>query len=174
MSEDENPFENIPDDFSDSNARTARGIATSDRGKATPPSPSDFRNLPPLSPEIASRSRYAMASGFGFVLLVVLFYLGIVLEGGVDSYFFGILGMILSTLMALFYMLDDLRIRPRKVTDRGTKFIAGIIWALLLLFCFAMTAVLWTDLVRLIFLDAIIVLTNASFALFFYSMLWED
>ncbi len=174
MSEDENPFENVPDDYSEVGTEGAKGLATSARAKAKLPSPSEFKELPPLPPEVANRSRYAMASGFGFVLLVVLFYLGIVLQGGIHSYVFGIAGMVLSTLVALFYMLDDLRIRPRKMTERGTKFVAGIIWALLLLLCFIMTAVLWTDFVRLIYLDAIIVLTNTSFALFFYSMLWED
>jgi len=172
MSEDENPFENIPDEFAD--AGTGAGTASTTERRGTTPAHPGFEDLARLSPHAASKGRLAMGAGAGFVLLVVLVYLGIVMQGGLYTYVFGSSGMVLSTLVAFFYMLDDLRIRPLRVTERGTKFVAGIIWALLLLLTFVMTSIFWPDYLRLVYLYTIFVLTNASFALFFYSMLWEE
>lgn len=172
MPEDENPFENIPEEFAD--AGTEAGAApTTARAEKAPAHPA-FKDLAQLSPQVAVKGRLAMGAGAAFVLLVVLVYLGIVMQGGLYTYVFGISGMVLSTLVAFFYMLDDLRIRPLSVTERGTKFVAGIIWALLLLLTFIMTSMFWPDYLRLTYLYAVLVLTNASFALFFYSMLWEE
>jgi len=172
MSEDENPFENVPDDFEGPKEETDRD------SKLFPPTPAStvnsYRDLPPLPPEVAGKSRLAMASGFGFVVLAVLIYIGIVMPGGFYDYLFGVTGMILATLVAFFYMLDDLRIRPRKVTERGMRFLAGILLAVLFLVVFAMVTMLWADYFRIIMLSAIIVLTDTSFSLFFYSMLWEE
>jgi hypothetical protein len=180
MSEDDNPFENVPDDFVDAEvkrdmdvkggAETAPAVKEPDEA----PLPVDFRDLPLLPPEVANKGRLAMAAGFGFVLLAVVVYLGIVMHGDSRVYVFGISGMILSALFAFFFMLDDLRIRPLKITERGTKFIAGIIWALLSLLAFIMTSVLWANYESLAYLYIIVVLTNASFALFLYSMLWDE
>jgi len=172
MSEDENPFENTPDEFAD--AGEGAGTAPTTVRTERTPAHLDFKDLAQFSPRVASKGRLAMGAGAAFVLLVVLVYLGIVMQGGLYTYVFGISGMVLSTLVAFFYMLDDLRIRPLRVTERGTKFVAGIIWALLLLLTFVMTSIFWPDYLRLIYLYAIFVLTNASFALFFYSMLWEE
>jgi hypothetical protein len=172
MSEDENPFENTPDEFAD--AGTGAGAAPATERAERTSAHMDFKDLAQLSPRVASKGRLAMGAGAAFVLLVVLVYLGIVMQGGLYTYVFGISGMVLSTLVAFFYMLDDLRIRPLRVTERGTKFVAGMIWALLLLLTFVMTSIFWPDYLRLIYLYAIFVLTNASFALFFYSMLWEE
>jgi len=176
MSEDDNPFENVPEDLADGGQQAGDSGELETARPETAPAPSveDFRNLPPLPPELGNKSRLAMAAGFGFVFLVVLVYVGIVMPGGFDTYLFGISGMILATLVALFYMLDDLRIRPAKVTERGTRFVAGIILALLFLLSFGMTSFLWPDYIRLGLLISIMVVTNASFALFFYSMLWEE
>jgi hypothetical protein len=172
MSEDENPFENIPDEFASvgegADAAKAEARTRKLSGHA------DFKDLARLAPQVASKGKLAMGAGGGFVLLIVLVYLGIVTQGGFYTYVFGVSGMVLSTLVAFFYMLDDLRIRPIGVSERGTKFVAGIIWALLLLLTFAMTSIFWPDYLRLIYLYAIFMLTNASFALFFYSMLWEE
>jgi len=172
MPEDENPFENIPDEFSKVGAST--GAAPSAERARRTSADLDFKDLARLSPRVASKGRLAMGAGAGFVLLIILVYLGIIMQGGLSTYVFGISGMVLSTLVAFFYMLDDLRIRPLRVTERGTKFVAGIIWALLLILTFVMTSIFWPDYLRLIYLYAIFVLTNASFAFFFYSMLWEE
>lgn len=172
MSEDENPFENVPDDFADAGKNT--GTVSDFEGAQRTTAHLDFKDLARFSPRIASRGTMAMGAGAGFVLLAVLVYLGIVMQGGAYAYVFGISGMILSALVAFFYMLDDLRIRPHRVTERGTKFVAGIAWALLLILAFVMTGFFWSDLPHLILIYTIFVLTDASFALFFYSMLWED
>ncbi len=172
MPEEENPFENVPDDIGEPKAEPER----SNEPSPSEPTPTyeSYRDLPPLPPEMAGKSRLAMASGFGFVVLAVLVYVGMVMPGGFYDYLFGITGMILATLVAFFYMLDDLRIRPRKVTERGMRFLAGILLAVLFLMVFAMVTLLWADYFRIIMLSAIIVLTDTSFSLFFYSMLWEE
>jgi len=172
MPEDENPFENVPDDFADAKAGKVKPpVAGRARGRTEHP---DFRELARLSPRVATRGRLAMGAGGGFVLLAVLVYVGIVRQGDFQAYTFGMTGMVLSALVAFFFMLDDLRIRPHGVTERKAKFVAGIMWMLLLLLCFFMTGSFWPDYLRLVLFYAIFVLTNASFALFFHSMLWED
>lgn len=172
MPEDENPFENVPDEFAEPEAEPEKRPEPMTRRYST--IEETYRDLPPLPPGVAGRSRFAMASGFGFVVLAVLIYLGIVIPGGFYTYLFGLAGMMLAVLVPLFYMLDDLRIRPRRMTERGVRFIAGILLAVLFLVVFSMVTLLWADYFRIVMLSAIIVLTDTSFSLFFYSMLWEE
>lgn len=131
-------------------------------------------DLPPISDYHADRGRLAMVSGFGFVFLAVMFYLAIYVDGRPYTYLFGIVGMVLSTLIPFFYMLNDLKIRPRKVTERGTRFVAGILLAFLFLLVFAMVGFYGQDYFRTALLLVVMALTCASFSLFFYSMMWDE
>jgi len=176
MPEDENPFENVPDEFStpESSLPVPPDVAS---GPINPP---DLGELPPIPEHHVDRGRLAMASGFGFVFLAVMFYVAIYMDGRLCTYLFGIVGMVLSALIPLFYMLDDLRIRPKRFTERGSRFLAGILLAFLFLLVFAMAGYYGQDrpvtdgYIRIALLLIVMALTCASFALFFYSMLWED
>ncbi len=179
MPDEENPFENVPDEYA-SEAVVTPKIKVEKKVQETeeiePETTSvDFEDLE-LPPYAEDKSKLAMAAGVGFVFLAVIFYLGIVMDGRFMTYLYGLIGMILAALIAFFYMLDDLRIRPVKITERGTRFVAGILLAFLFLMIFIMVGGFVTsgEFVPLVYLATVIVLTNASFALFFYSMLWEE
>jgi len=170
MSEDENPFENVPEEFSEASEEPEAAPEV----PAVPPEIPELEELPPLAVESENKSRLAMASGFGFVFLAVVFYVGIVRTGVFQTYVFGIAGIVLPALIAFFYMLDDLRVRPVRTTERETRFVAGMLLALMVLFVFTMFSFYWPDYMQIAYFVAVMVLATLSFALFLYSMLWEE
>jgi hypothetical protein len=87
--------------------------------------------------------------------------------------------VIISILVALFYLLDDLKIRVSSLTERGARFISGIFFMVLIIILFVPLMMHWPntqdiDLTIPLTLIPIIILTHGSVALFLYSMLWEE
>ena len=109
MSEDENPFENVPNEFS---APEPSPPAPPDEvsGPTTYP---DLGELPPVPEHHMDRGRLAMASGFGFVFLAVMFYVAIYMDGRLYTYLFGIAGMVLSAFIPFFAVLLSMPIHAR-------------------------------------------------------------
>ncbi|MFX0206451.1 MAG: hypothetical protein ACFFDT_10740 [Candidatus Hodarchaeota archaeon] len=170
MAKDENPFENVPDDF----VTKREEISVKKKQRKVDPILHELEKLPTIPYEFEDKSKLAMVAGFGFVFVAVLIYIGIVPKGETNVYIFSITSLIISILIPFFYMLDDLRIRPIKISERGTRFFAGILLAFLFILIFIMLEYFWPDFILIIYLLIIILLTNVSFTLFLYSMLWEE
>jgi len=169
MEEDfeKNPFENRPMDIEHQTSHS-----------------SPFENIPaetigeyeeelPLLTEEFDRSKLSLVSGMGFVILAFLFYFFIYLGGDPYHWMLAITSMFISSLVALFYLLDDLTFKPLFVTERSAHFMAGIFLGILLLFAFItmMTVSNIRD-VAAIYLLAVV--ANVSVATFLYSMFWEE
>lgn len=125
------------------------------------------------------RSKLSFLSGGGFVALGIIFYLFVYLPGDSLLMTLSVASIILSTLVAFFYLLDDLKIRTTKLTERGARFISGIFFMILIVLLFIPLMAAWPNLRDIdipipLTLIPIIVLTHASVALFLYSMLWEE
>jgi len=170
MSKDENPFENVPDDF----ITNREEVTVKKKQRKVDLILHELEKLPTISHEFEDKSKLAMVAGIGFVFVAVLFYIGITPRGDTNVYIFSISSIIISVLIPFFYMLDDLRIRPIKISERETRFFAGILLAFLFIFIFILLGYFWPDFTLIIYLLIIIVLTNISFTLFLYSMLWEE
>ena len=122
------------------------------------------------------KSKLATVSGMGFVGLAAFFVLFVIMPGNMLLIGLAIPALIISALVAFFYLLDDLRIRPGSLTERSSRFMSGILIMVLLFVPLIMN---WPntediDLTIPLTLLPVIVLTNASVALFLYSMLWEE
>jgi hypothetical protein len=125
------------------------------------------------------KSRLAFISGIGFVGLFFVLYFFVIIPGDLLLIGLSIASVIISILVALFYLLDDLKIRVSSLTERGARFISGIFFMVLIIILFIPLMMHWPntqdiDLTIPLTLIPIIILTHGSVALFLYSMLWEE
>ncbi len=125
------------------------------------------------------KSKLATVSGMGFVGLGAFFVLFVIMPGNMLLIGLAVPALIISALVAFFYLLDDLRIRPTSLTERSSRFMSGILVMILFILLFVPLIMNWPntediDLTIPLTLLPVIVLTNASVALFLYSMLWEE
>jgi hypothetical protein len=149
---EEDPFENVP-----SSAEMV----------------SEFGDLPLVADEF-DRSKLAMISGVGFVALAIFLYFFVIATGDMMLIGLSITAIVVSALVALFYMLDDLRIRPSSMTERSAHFLAGISLGVLVLLIISTAMVFQSDVLEAMPVFVVMILTNASVALFLYSMMWEE
>ena len=173
---DDNPFE--------------RGVGTSD---SVEDEFNPFENQPGTAPsryagdideEYADidefdKSRLAFISGIGFVGLFFVLYFFVIIPGDALLLGLSIASVTISVLVALFYLLDDLKIRISSLTERGARFISGIFFMVLIIILFVPLMMHWPntqdiDITIPLTLIPIILLTHGSVALFLYSMLWEE
>jgi hypothetical protein len=125
------------------------------------------------------KSRLSLVSGMGFVGLAIVLYLFVIVPGDPLLIGLSIAAIIISILVAFFYLLDDLRIRPSSLTERGARFISGIFFMVLVVLLFIPLIMHWPntddiDIAVPLTLLPVIILTHGSVALFLYSMLWEE
>lgn len=125
------------------------------------------------------KSKLSFVSGIGFVGLVFVLYFFVIVPGDLLLLGLSIAAIIISILVAFFYLLDDLRIRPSSLTERGARFVSGIFFMVLVILLFIPLMMHWPnteniDLAIPLTLLPIIILTHGSVALFLYSMLWEE
>jgi hypothetical protein len=125
------------------------------------------------------KSKLSFVSGIGFVGLVFVMYFFVIVPGGLLLLGLSVTAIIISALVAFFYLLDDLRIRPSSLTERGARFVSGIFFMVLVILLFIPLMMHWPntdeiDIAIPLTLLPIIVLTHGSVALFLYSMLWEE
>lgn len=125
------------------------------------------------------KSKLSFVSGIGFVGLVFVVYFFVIVPGNLLLLGLSIAAIIISALVAFFYLLDDLRIRASSLTERGARFISGIFFMVLVILLFIPLMMHWPnteniDLAIPLTLLPVIILTHGSVALFLYSMLWEE
>ncbi|MCK4444749.1 MAG: hypothetical protein KAW09_09410 [Thermoplasmata archaeon] len=125
------------------------------------------------------KSKLAFISGIGFVALVFVLYFFVFVPGDPLLIGLAIASVIVSALVAFFYLLDDLKIRSSSITERGARFISGIFFMVLIIVLFIPLMMHWpntqdVDVNILLTLLPIIIMTHGSVALFLYSMLWEE
>lgn len=149
---DENPFENIP--------------------SAEEPTES-YGDIPVIADEF-DRSKLALVSGIGFVGLGIFLYFFVIQYGDMTQIVLSIVGIVVASLVALFYLLDDLTIRPRRMTERGAHFLAGIFLGVLVLLIIVTAMLYQHDILRAFPIFIVMVIANVSVALFLYSMMWEE
>ncbi len=167
---DDNPFENIPSDLSYSGPRTSKK-----KGAAAPPA--DFADAELdeyLLEGGVSKSALALVSGVGFVFVALLVYFFMTTYSDFNVYVLLFLAMLLPTLISVFYLLDELTIRPLWMTSRGGHFISGMfLGGLALLIIFVLNT--YSDwLLFIIPFLIIVVLMSTCVSLFLYAMLWEE
>lgn len=164
----ENPFENRPTDDESSYEESPfeNTPSTAETGE-------EFDDIPIMADEF-DRSKLAMISGVGFVGLAIFLYFFVILTWDTTLIVLSITAIVVSALVALFYMLDDLRIRPRSMTERGAHFLAGITLGVLVLLIISTAMVYQSDVLRGMPVFVVMIVTNASVALFLYSMMWEE
>ncbi|MFQ6128818.1 MAG: hypothetical protein ACE5QW_07960 [Thermoplasmata archaeon] len=162
----ENPFENRPiDDEPSFETSPFENIPSAVEG--------ELEELPLLTDEF-DKSKLALLSGIGFVGLAIFFYFFVIVVWDLAQFFLSIGALIVSALVALFYLLDDLMIRPRSMTERGAHFLTGIFLGILVLLIIVTAMVFREDIFKAFPIFVIMILTNASVALFLYSMMWEE
>jgi hypothetical protein len=167
---DDNPFENIPSDLSYSGSKKVKKGGED----ASSPELSDAELDEYLLAEGVSKSALALVSGVGFVFVALLVYFFVTMYSDFNVYILLFLGILLPTLISVFYLLDELTIRPLWLTSRGGHFISGMfLGGLALLIIFVLNT--YTDWIFFIipFL-VIVVLMSSCISLFLYAMLWEE
>lgn len=162
----ENPFENRPTDDEPSYEESP---FESDPSAAE----DEFDDLPILADEF-DRSKLALLSGIGFVSLAIFLYFFVILTWDTMLIMLSVTAIVVSALVALFYMLDDLRIRPKSMTERGAHFLAGMSLGVLVLLIISTAMVYQSDVLMAMPVFVVMIVTNASVALFLYSMMWEE
>lgn len=168
MKEDfkENPFENRPVELDEEPSFKENPFENV-------PREADYEEIPILTEEF-DRSKLALISGVGFVGLAIFLYFFILTSGEPLFIALSVFSIVTSTLIALFYLLDDLTIRPTKMTERAAHLFSGIFLGILI-FLIIETVLLYPgDLIKVGSIFIVMVLTNVSVALFLYSLLWEE
>jgi hypothetical protein len=168
-SKEDNPFENLPSDLSySSSSAKKRAMETSHADSGN----SELDEL--LLDEGVSKSALALVSGVGFVFVALLVYFFVARYADLNIYMLLFLAILLPMLISVFYLLDELTVRPLWLTSRGGHFISGMfLGALALLIIFVLNT--YSDwLYFIIPFLAIIILMNVSVSLFLYAMLWEE
>src|SRR5207247_10947474 len=83
-------------------------------------------------------------------------------------------GIVLAIAIPYLWMLDDLRVRPRRLRRTHARFMAGPLIGILAIVLFALFSLANQDWILVILAVAVVAITQASVALFLYSMLWEE
>jgi hypothetical protein len=177
-SDDENPFENLPSDLAYTAPPAKKRTATKTVAKTADKTAAmagtevtyddDLIDLAPVS-----KSTLALVSGLGFVIIAVILYFVFNMYSDMDTIILTILGLFFSALIAFFYLLDELTIRPSWMTSRGGHFISGMfLGALALLIVVILNS--YSDWLFLFPLFLVLILMNVSVAFFLYSMAWEE
>lgn len=126
------------------------------------------------------RSVLATVSGLGFFIVALLLILGVwglaasVPSGALTFGGVVVLGLILAAIIPYLWMLDDLRIRPRSLRKSHARFLAGPLIGVLAVVLFGLFTLSAGNLLLIILSVAVLGVTQASVALFLYSMLWEE
>ena len=124
------------------------------------------------------KSTLALLSGIGFMGIVVFLYFMYEANRPLDVWIMCIVALLLSAVMTVFYLQDDLRRKPAWASRRSSNFIAGMLWLLVMViivigfssFTTPPTHQLWDG-----FRIFIITLLSAfSVFLLLYSMFTED
>ena len=128
----------------------------------------------------SDRSVLAMVSGLGFFIVAMVLVLGVwplasTVPAGAPS-FSGILvlGLILAVFIPYLWMVSDLRIRPRALRKGPARFIAGPMIGVLAIVLFALFTLSAGNWLLAVLAVTVLGVTQASVALFLYSMLWEE
>lgn len=162
----ENPFENRPiDDEPSYESNPFENVPSTVR--------EDREEFPMLVDEF-DKSKLALISGIGFVALAIFFYFFVIRVWDTTQFILSVIGLIVAALVALFYLLDDLTIRPKNMTERGAHFLSGIFLGVLVLLIIITAMVFQDDILKAFPIFIIMIITNASVALFLYSMMWEE
>ncbi len=126
------------------------------------------------------KSVLAMLSGLGFFVVALLLVLGVwslaaTTPSGALA-FVGVvaLGLVLAVIIPYLWMLDDLRIRPRSLRKSHARFLAGPLIGVLAIVLFGLFTLAAGNLFLIILSVVVLAVTQASVALFLYSMLWEE
>ncbi|TLZ72181.1 MAG: hypothetical protein E6K10_03040 [Methanobacteriota archaeon] len=126
------------------------------------------------------KSVLAMLSGLGFFVAVLLLIFGVwnlsasVPAGAPAFTALVIVGLVLAIAIPYLWMLDDLRVRPRRLRRTHARFMAGPLIGILAIVLFALFSLANQDWILVILAVAVVAITQASVALFLYSMLWEE
>jgi F0F1-type ATP synthase assembly protein I len=167
---DENQFDGIPSDLSFSGTATPKTSEASDDKSTEDAYGDDYQYV---AVERVSKSMVALASGVGFVLIGIVLYFFLNKYGDTDTYMMVFLMLLFSALIAFFYLLDELTIRPTSMTNRGMHFISGMfLGALILLIIIILNS--YDDWLYIIPFFALAILMNVSVALFLYALMWEE
>ena len=84
------------------------------------------------------------------------------------------LTLLFASLIAFFYLLNDLTISPARMTSRGSHFISGMILGALALLTIMVLNLYPEDWLFIIVLFMLTIFMNACVALFLYSLMWEE
>ena len=125
------------------------------------------------------RSVFAMLSGLGFFIVALLLVLGIwnlaaSVPAGAPA-FVGVivLGLVLAGVIPFLWMLGDLRIRSRRIRKSHARFIAGPLIGVLAIVLSALFTLSNGNWLLAALAIVVVAVSQASVALFLYSMLWE-
>ena len=176
---DENPFENVPVDGGPPPEKKPprvdpfQGRASWEREgpPAKPAKPGKPRK--PLKPPAASvRSRLALGAGFGVFFVAVVFYIavGLIAQWELQAVAFAVVGVLLSAAIPYLFMAEHLTIRPKALQPIHTKFLAGLLLAVLAALLLALFVSYAPDLVPPLGLIALLVMTWVSVTLLLYSL----
>lgn len=177
-SDNENPFENLPSDLAYTAPPAGKGAAKRTGAKTTAKSTTVADTGVSFDDELidlepVSKSTLSLISGLGFVIIAVILYFVFSMYSDMDTIILTILGLFFSALIAFFYLLDELTIRPSWMTSRGGHFISGMfLGALALLIVIILNS--YSDWLFLFPMFLVLILMNVSVAFFLYSMAWEE
>ena len=121
-----------------------------------------------------------MVSGLGFFVAVLLMIFGVwgvagtSPAGAVTFTGLTVAGLGLATVIPYLWMLDDLRVRPRRLRRTHARFMAGPLIGILAIVLFALFSLSSQSWVLAVLAVVVIGVTQASVALFLYSMLWQE
>jgi len=128
---------------------------------------------PPAPSARADRSVFATLSGLGF-FVVVLLLLFTVLPAGLGVLGLTILGMAIGTAIPYLWMVDDLRVRPRRLRRSHARFLAGPLIGVLAIVFYGLFVLASSSWILLLWTIGVVAITASSVALFLYSMLWGE
>jgi hypothetical protein len=126
------------------------------------------------------KSVLAMLSGLGFFVAVLVLIFGVwnlsatVRVGAAAFLGLTVVGLFLAILIPYLWMLDDLRVRPRRFRKSHARFMAGPLIGVLAIVLFALFSLSDQNWLLAILAVVVLAVTQGSVALFLYSMLWEE
>lgn len=120
------------------------------------------------------KSILAMLSGFGFFVAVLLLVFGVWTLGGPVYTTVTLVGVFVATLIPYLWMLDDLRVRPKRIQRTHARFMTGPLIGILAIIFFGLFSLAEQRWLLMALGVTVVVITAASVSLFLYSMLWEE
>lgn len=140
----------------------------------------DVRPEPARPVAHVDKSVFAMLSGLGFFVAILVLIFGVwnlsaAAPVGAPAFAgITIIGLFLAILIPYLWMLDDLRVRPRRIGKSHARFMAGPLIGVLAIVLFTLFSLSGQNWLLATASVAVIGITQASVALFLYSMLWEE